>query len=101
MDAIPATADAAAFASQGPVCAVATSQQATSALARLSARLKATRFVTAAPSAMPGLVMVRTAEGQVGYTDLEGRYFIVGVVFDTLSGEALDGQLEGISSSTD
>lgn len=101
MDALPPPANIVAPVAQGAACAVLTPAQAQSALRRLSARLKATRFVSAAPSAVPGLVVVRTAEGQVGYTDGEGRYFIVGVVFDTLTGEALDRQLKGTSSPTD
>jgi hypothetical protein len=74
---------------------VVSAQEAQAALVRLSARLSATRFVSAKPSQVPGLVVVRTAEGQVGYTDRSGRYFLVGVIFDTYTGQALDRQMDG------
>ena len=70
-------------------------QDADKALMTLQASLKKTKFISAWPSAVPGLVALRLDSGQVAYTDKSGRYFVVGLVFDSVTGQALDRQLDG------
>jgi hypothetical protein len=65
------------------------------ALTRLKAALPKTQFESAWPAALPGFVAVRLSDGSVGYTDKLGRYLVLGLIFDTVTGTALDHQLVG------
>ena len=80
-----------------PVAEVRTvsQDQANRALVKLRERQHGTPFVSARPSKVPGLVTILLPENKVAYTDLSGRYYIVGVVFDLDTGSALDGALDG------
>lgn len=69
--------------------------QANKALEGLKLRQHGTPFQGARPSEMPGLVTVLLPDGKVAYTDISGRFYIVGVVFDLNTGKALDGALDG------
>jgi hypothetical protein len=73
----------------------ATKSQATAALAALKRRQTGTPFQGARPADVPGLVAILLPGGKVAYTDISGRYYIVGVVFDLNTGKALDGALDG------
>ena len=70
-------------------------EEAERAMRVLQGAMPTTRFVSAWPSAMPGLVALRLANGQVAYTDKTGRYFVVGLIFDSNTGAALDKQMDG------
>ena len=74
---------------------VVSQQQADLALARLRTRQHGTPFVGAKPAGVPGLVTIFLPDNKVAYTDISGRYYIVGVVFDLDTGRALDGALDG------
>ena len=78
-----------------PAAASVTAAEAQAALEALRASLKSTRFVSAWPAALPGMVAVKLESGEVGYTDKSGRYFLFGLVLDTATGNALDKQLDG------
>lgn len=69
--------------------------QADKALEGLRSRQHGTPFLGAKPSTVPGLVTVQLPDGKVAYTDISGRFYIVGVVFDLNTGQALDGALDG------
>lgn len=73
----------------------ATQSQASAALAALRKRQVGTPFQGARSSEVPGLVTILLPEGKVAYSDISGRYYIVGVVFDLATGKALDGALDG------
>jgi hypothetical protein len=73
----------------------ATQAQADAALAELKKRQIGTPFQGARPAEMPGLVTILLPDGKVAYSDISGRYYIVGVVFDLAQGKALDGVLDG------
>jgi hypothetical protein len=72
-----------------------TQQQADGALDGLRKRQVGTPFKGARPASMPGLVTILLPDGKVAYSDITGRYYIVGVVFDLATGKALDGALDG------
>lgn len=78
---------------------VVTQEDANLALQRLRAKQAGTPFISARPAAVPGLVAVTMEGGRVGYTDIAGRYYIVGVAFDLQTGQALDGALDGQPSN--
>lgn len=71
------------------------SAEAQHALESLSIALPKTKFDSAWPAALPGLIAIRLSDGSVGYTDKSGRYLILGLVLDTATGGALDQQLDG------
>jgi hypothetical protein len=73
----------------------ATQPQANAALEALRKRQTGTPFQGARPSEVPGLVTILLPDGKVAYSDISGRYYIVGVVFDLATGKALDGALDG------
>lgn len=73
----------------------ATQAQADAALAQLRKRQVGTPFVGARPAEMPGLITILLPDGKVAYSDISGRYYIVGVVLDLAQGKALDGVLDG------
>lgn len=77
----------------------ATQSQASAALKALKRRQVGTPFQGARPSEVPGLVTILLPDGKVAYSDISGRYYIVGVVFDLATGKALDGALEGQSTA--
>lgn len=83
------------------VCEV-TQSQADKALARLrSAYPRVPEGAVATPSPICGLVAIGpVVSGAIGYTDLSGRYLMIGVAFDTHTGTALDGALDGQSSGS-
>lgn len=74
-----------------------TQRDADAALAIMQSVLRGTKFLSAKPSSVPGLVVLQMENGKVAYTDKSARYFIVGVVFDTVTGEGLDGQMQAIT----
>lgn len=75
--------------------AVLTQPQADHALELIRQELPHTKFLSAHPSAMPGLVSLELTDGKVAYTDANAQHFILGVIFDLGTGKALDGQLNG------
>lgn len=74
----------------------ATAQEASRAAERVRLRLKGTPILDASASEVPGLVRLVLPEGKVAYTDKEGRYYIMGIVFDLSTGQALDGALDAV-----
>lgn len=74
---------------------LASQPQANSALAALRKLQVGTPFKGARPSEVPGIVTILLPDGKVAYSDISGRYYIVGVVFDLATGKALDGALDG------
>lgn len=70
---------------------------ANSARKNIGQALPKTKIVNAKPSSLPGMVMLELEDGKVAYTDRTGRYLLLGVVFDTVAGKALDNQLDGLS----
>ncbi|MNR71647.1 hypothetical protein D3C71_22780 [compost metagenome] len=76
-----------------------TQAEADRVLAALQQQLRATKFVKAWPSDVPGLVALRLDSGQVAYSDKSARYFFLGVVLDTATGAALDGQMDAITTN--
>lgn len=69
--------------------------QSEEVLTKLRAALPSTSIEAAWPSRVPGLYGVRLSNGQVAYTDVNARFFILGVIFDLGNGQALDGALDG------
>jgi hypothetical protein len=69
--------------------------EASKALTTLKSLQLGTPFVGSRPSDAPGLVTILLPGGKVAYSDISGRYYIVGVVFDLETGKALDGALDG------
>ncbi len=65
------------------------------ALASLSQTLPKTGFRKAWPAGLPGLVAVELSDGRTAYTDRTGRYLVIGLIFDTATGVALDRQMDG------
>lgn len=64
---------------------------------RLTQALPNTKIARARPASLPGLVQLELEDGKIAYTDRTGRYLILGVIFDTVTGSALDNQLDGLS----
>ncbi|WP_080443087.1 disulfide isomerase DsbC N-terminal domain-containing protein [Burkholderia cenocepacia] len=84
-----------AVVAPAPVAAgVLTQAEADQVLAHVAGTLRKTRFVKAWPSVVPGMVALQMENKQVAYTDKNGRYFFLGVVFDTATGSALDHQMD-------
>ena len=73
-------------------------QDADLALALIRATLPKTKFIRAWPSVVPGLIGLKLENGQIAYTDKSARYFILGVVLDTATGQGLDGQMDPVTS---
>lgn len=71
-----------------------TPAEAHRAFERLQKANPGTKFLSAEPSQVPGLIKLRLANGQLAYADKSGRYLILGVVFDMTAGQALDGALD-------
>lgn len=67
-------------------------------LKNLQDRMPNTAFKSIEPTPVKGLYAVKTAGGKTFYTDESGRYFIAGIVFDTLTGKALNGALDGVTT---
>lgn len=81
-----------------PAHGALTQGHADQVLSRLRLAFPKTEMVEAWPAELPGFVAVRLANGGVAYADQTARFFILGLVFDTHKGTALDGQLAGTSS---
>lgn len=62
--------------------------------AMLVERLPNTRIDALERSRVPGLYLVRMADGRIAYTDGQARFLVLGVVFDLVQGQALDGALD-------
>lgn len=78
-----------------PPCLV-TAEQALTAGERLRALVPSLPAdARGVPSKICGLVSLGPIAGGIGYTDLAGRYLIVGVAFDGLTGSALDRAMDG------
>jgi hypothetical protein len=67
--------------------------------ALLVERLPNTRVEQLERSALPGFYLVRMADGRIAYTDASARFLVLGVVFDLVKGQALDGALDAQTSS--
>ncbi len=72
--------------------------QIQAAVAQMRARLPRTPVVAAKASAIPGLIAVELANGQVVHLDSAGRYLLLGLAFDLTTGQPLEGLLEGSPS---
>lgn len=95
MDGLPPS-PAVAVQVEAHQCPSTVSQEvADAALDALSKTLPKTKFVKAWPACAPGLIAVKLGNGSVAYTDASGRFLMLGLVFDTETGKALDGQLDG------
>lgn len=64
-------------------------------LAAARASFPQTTFTEAWPACLPGFVALKLGNGSVAYMDKSARYLLLGLVFDTQTGKALDRQLEG------
>ena len=60
------------------------------AFEKIKLRLAGTRFAAAHTSQICGLVRLELEGGKVAYTDLSGRYFILGLALDTQTGSPAD-----------
>jgi hypothetical protein len=60
-------------------------------LAAMRQKLPGTKFVSAAPAPICGMVMLTTDTGNTVFTDKAGRYFVIGLMLDTATGRTLDG----------
>lgn len=69
--------------------------QAAKVLTRARVAFPNTSFTDAWPSCLPGMTALRLADGTVAYMDKSARYLILGIVFDSTTGRALDRQLDG------
>lgn len=76
-----------------------TQAEADRALQEVRGRIPHTQFVSAQPSRVPGLVVLRMEGGKVAYTDASGKFLILGLIFDIDTGAALDGQMDGVSGT--
>lgn len=65
------------------------------ALTNVRSAFPRTRFDAAWPSGFPGLVALRLGNGDVAYTDKNGRYLMLGLIFDSATGTVLDRKLDG------
>ncbi len=54
-----------------------------------------TSFRDAWPSCIPGITALLLNNGTVAYTDKSARYLMLGLVLDSVTGKALDRQLDG------
>lgn len=90
-EAFKAPVVAVAYAS---VCEAATKEQVQAAFQRIKLRLASTRFKSARPSQICGLVQLEMEGGKLAYTDLNGRYFILGLALDTQTGSPADAQAQ-------
>jgi len=68
------------------------------AFIQLQQRFPRTEFKEAWAACAPGLIAVRLSNGELAYTDKSGRYLILGLVFDSATGQALDRQLDPIET---
>jgi len=95
MDGLPAQAPVAVIAqAQAAACSGAVSdEEAQAALKAISQAMPKTNFLKAWPSCVPGMVALKLANGTTAYTDRTARYLVVGLVFDTATGNALDRQM--------
>lgn len=75
-----------------------TQAEADAVMKAVQGTLRGTRFIKAWPSSVPGLIALQMDSGQVAYTDKSARYFFIGVVLDTTSGAALDGQMDATTN---
>lgn len=64
-------------------------------IAALNRALPRTEFVSVKPSEMPGMRLVQMSNGKSAYVTPDGRYLLMGVVFDLQQQRALDGALTG------
>lgn len=81
-------------------CGVITQAMADSALASVQGRIPGTKFLSAHPSKVPGLVMLQLKGGKVAYTDPLGKFLVFGLIFDIDTGKALDHQMDGVSNNS-
>lgn len=61
---------------------------------KLQAKLVNTNILGVSPSKIPGMLRVKLENGNIGYTDTDGEFFIFGLIFDLDRGDvdkALDG----------
>lgn len=66
-----------------PLCeAPVTQEQATAVMARLQGLLPGSQITKAAPSKLEGLVELSLLNGAKMYTDCQGQYVIMGLMFD-------------------
>lgn len=77
----------------------ATQAQADQTLNLLRQNFPGTSFESAWPSCVAGLFAARMENGRVAYTDKSARYLVLGLVFDSVTGAALDQQMEPKPSS--
>lgn len=82
-----------------PGSAQFTQAQADKLLRALRQNLPGTAFESAWPSCVPGLLAVRMQNGQVAYADKSARYLVLGLVFDSATGAALDQQMDSTTPS--
>ncbi len=96
MDGLPPPPPAIVARAEEHRCPASVSQAAAdAALHALSKTLPQTKFIKAWPACAPGLIAVKLANGTVAYTEASGRFLLLGLVMDTATGKALDGQLDG------
>ena len=79
---------------QASVCGSATLEQVQAAFQRIKLRLASTRFKAARPSQVCGLIQLEMEGGKLAYTDLNGRYFILGLALDAQTGSPADAQAQ-------
>jgi hypothetical protein len=65
-----------------PCEAIVTQAQANEALLAVGSRMAGTKFTSAAPARLQGLVELELKNGGRMYTDCRGQYVILGLLFD-------------------
>lgn len=65
-------------------------------LKKMQEALPNTKIVGISKSeALPYMYVLQLENGSIAYTDLNGKYYFLGIIFDTYTGKALDNQLTG------
>lgn len=95
MDALPSVEVAPSVSVKAPLCGGCLSQEeADLILGKARNAFPNTPMVKAWPVPLPGLVALEMSNKSIAYTDKTARYLIMGIVFDSFTGKALDNQME-------
>lgn len=69
------------------------------AKSQLQNRLPSSKIISASKTKMQGIYAVTFDSGKVGYTDVDGKFLILGLILDLDTGRELTHQLDGINTS--
>lgn len=65
------------------------------ALSSIKSKFPNTMFVSAKPSELNGYILLELQDGSFAYTDKSAKFLIIGVIFDTVKGYAIDQSMSG------